>query len=135
MLRLELNDRFKFTDGVVQMAQPQLGQAELEMQLGHGGINLFGLLEGLDGLLRLVQAQMSAPHQVISRRAVVIEVEGLPALFNHIRAVPGEQVTVGQIQPRIEIFRRQFDHLQVSGNGVGGVAFFPGNRCRASSDG
>jgi hypothetical protein len=67
---------------------------------------------------------VSAAHQVEGRRTVVVEGEGLPALFDHIRAVPGEQVTVGQIQSRVQIVRRQFYHLHVSGDGVGGVAFF-----------
>ena len=124
MVRLEAHDVFKFADGFVEMAQSRLGQAELEMHGGHGVVNLLGLLKGLDGRLRLVQAQISAAHQVVGRRAVVIEVEGLLALCDHVRAVPGEQVAVGQIQPRVEIFRRQFYHLQVGGDGVGGVAFF-----------
>jgi len=83
MLRLELDHGFKFVDGVLQMPQTFLGQAELKIQRGHGEINFLGLLKRLDGRLRLILPQISAAHEVIRGGAVVIEAEGLPALLNN----------------------------------------------------
>ena len=54
MLRFEPENRFKFGDGVIEVTQTGLGQAELEMQGGHGVVDLLALLERLDGLHGLI---------------------------------------------------------------------------------
>ena len=58
----------------------------------------------------------------MGRRAVVVQSQGLPALFDHLGSVPGQKEGVGQIQPRIEIVGRQLHRALIGGNGVGGVA-------------
>src|SRR5690348_9848684 len=124
MLRLELQHCFERVDRLVNLPQPFLSQAELEVQRADRGIDFLRLLKSLDRLLCLIQMQMPETHQIISSRAIPVETESLLALFDRFRVVPSQQISVRKVQMRIDAFRRQLDRFKVKSNGVGRSAAF-----------
>ena len=124
MVGLKLNQRFEFADGILEVPQSFLGDAQLEIQGVHRGLDLLRLLKCLDRRPGLIQPQMGATHQVIGRRVVVVEGKRGLALFDDGPVVVRQQVGVGQVQMRIDAFRGELDGLRVGGNGVRGIAFF-----------
>ena len=107
MLGLELKHRFKGTDRLVNMSQPFLRQAKLKIQSGHCRINLLRLLKRLDRLFRLIRVQVSQAQKIISRRAVVIQLERLLALLDDLLVIVGQQISIGQVQARVQALGNQ----------------------------
>src|SRR5215469_8595995 len=120
---LELNDRLKLADRVGYMTQGRLGQTKLEIKRRYSGINLLGLLKSLYGLLRLIEFQVSAAHEVVGRRAVVVQSDGLLTLLYYCWQITGKQTGVGEVEPRVQVFGRRFHGLRVDAHGVGRIPF------------
>src|SRR5664279_217777 len=97
MIRLKLEERLKLLNRVRWMAGAFLGKPKLKAEGVHTGINLLGLLEGLDRLLRLVLAQVSATHNVVGCRIVWVQINRPLAFFGRALASAGKQQGVGQV--------------------------------------
>ena len=121
---LELRERLELAHGLVVLAEPLGSEAELEVERADRSVDLLGLLKGLDRLLQLVEPHPGASHQVMGGGIIVIEAEGLLGLFDHLGGVASEQTGVGQVQTRVNAFRRELDRLLVGGDGFPGVALF-----------
>ena len=106
------------------MARAFQGKPKLKAEGVHTGINLLGLLEGLDRLLRLVLAQVTATHNVVGCRIVLVQINRPLAFSGRAIALAGKQQCVGQVQMRIQALRRELDRLLVVAHRISEISFF-----------
>src|SRR5436190_9322025 len=109
MVRLELKHGFKALNGVLELLEFFVREAELEIEGSDSGIDFLRLLKRLGGLFGLIQVKMRKTHQVKGSPVIVVELEGFLGFGYYFLIFVGEQIGVGEIQAGIDAFGRELD--------------------------